>query len=95
LDPYEEDLDIVLSDTSNPESDEDITIVSIWPAPGPSGLAMAIPHASDKSNKDITIVSVRLAPGPSSSAIAIPHAVVLLRFGSKAQTKFQRMVLAV
>jgi len=65
---------IVLSEPGDPDSDEDITVVSIRPVPGPSGSAMAIPHASDESDEDITTVSVRLAPGPSGSAMAIPHA---------------------
>ena len=74
-DSYEEDSDmIVLSEPGDPDSDEDITVVSVRPAPGPSGSAMAIPHASDESDEDITTVSVRLAPGPSGSAMAIPHA---------------------
>ena len=45
--PFQEDLDIVLSDT-NLESDEKVTIVSFVPAPGPSGPMKAIiPHDSD------------------------------------------------
>ena len=65
---------IVLSEPGDSDSNEDITVVSVRPAPGLSGSVMAIPHASDKSDEDIMIVSVWLAPGPSGSAMAIPHA---------------------
>ena len=54
--PSEDDLaDIILTD-ANPDSDEDITIVSYRPAPGPSGSAIATPlhDASEDSDIDIS-----------------------------------------
>ncbi len=48
--PFQEDPDIILSDT-DPESNEEVTIMSFGPVPGPSGPTKAIiPHDSDDIN---------------------------------------------
>jgi len=71
------DSDIIISEPDL-ESDEDITIVSYWPAPGLPGLTMAFPQASNDSNiesdEDITFVGFQLGPGLSCSVMAIPQA---------------------
>jgi len=54
--PSEDLADIVLSD-ANPESDEDITIISFRLAPGPSGSAMAIPLCDASEDSDIIEIS--------------------------------------
>ncbi len=55
--PSEDLVDIVLSD-ANLESDEDIIIISFWPASGPSsGSAMAIPLCDASEDSDIIKIS--------------------------------------
>ncbi len=71
------DLDIVISEPDL-ESDEDVSIVSYWLAPGLPGLTMAFPQASHdsdmESNEDITFVGFWPGLGPSRSTMAIPQA---------------------
>ncbi len=80
----EEDLDIVLSDTNpDSESNEEITIVSFEPAPGPSGSttwmaiipydAIVISKSEPESDVELEDMIVVSLFHPSLSSRSLPH----------------------